>query len=158
MQELPHVSAGVPVKQIVTFDNETHDNFFLLKVKTVDHVDRDGVRITTHHHLFTLKELNVAVQRYNTEYDVGGRDVVSGYTHLCTLYCKRNKSVVTMHFCKFKGDQVPGMEHGYVYALFSPREMKRSEERVRQYFKIRHMSLRRLCKWIIGKLRAVRWL
>ena len=154
MRELPHVFTGVPVKQTVTFDNETHDNFFLLKVKTVDHVGRDGVSVKTHHHLFTLKELNVAVQRCETEYDIGGGDVAVGYLHLCVVYCKRNKYIAPMYFCKFKCDQIPGMGHGNVCALFSPREVKRSEERTKKNFRMKQHAVRRFLRWILGKLKT----
>ena len=133
MMNLPHVSLGVPVKQNIKFEDEVHDNFFLLKMKSVDFADSDGVRYITHFHLFTVKELLSAVERYRSEYEGHDKNALLGYSHPCTFACKRNGTLVTVYFCKFKGDQVPGLDHKNLCALFSAREMRRSKERVEQY-------------------------
>lgn len=156
MKKLPHVSLGVPVKQLLEFEGEQHDNFFLLKMKSVNFADRDGVSYSTHFHLFTLRELINAVDRYHVEYEGRDQSTAIGYSHPCTFACKRNGTLVTVYFCKFKGDQVPGLNHKAVCGLFSAREMRRSKERVEQFFEFDFDvkpkgKLRRILKWIIGR-------
>lgn len=155
MKRLPHVSLGIPVKQVVKFEDETHDNFYLLKLKSVDYVsDKDGVSYTTHYHLFTHRELITAVNRYYNEYNGKGLDVVIGYSFPVTFACKRNNALVTVHMCKFRGDQVQGMRHVAHMALFSAREMRRSKERAERYYDFAHESkwsrLMKGLKWMIG--------
>lgn len=127
---------GVPVKQALnTDDGLDHDNFYLLRMDFVDHESKGKVVHKPFYHLFTTKELVEATMRYYHDMDtVIGRQLgaVIGYAYPIT-YENRNAILTTRFFCRFKGDQVEGLEGRPYCGLFTAREIRRSRDRVSLY-------------------------
>ena len=146
MRKFHHSPAGVPVKQFVDFnDGYEHDNLYLLRLNLVETSD-GKVGYKPQEHLFTTKELIGATERYYCDMDqvlTHKTESLIGYAYPIT-YKNKNGIVTTRFFCRFKGDQVRGLDGRVHCALFSAREVRRSHERVTLYLSLESNWIKRI--------------
>lgn len=130
MASLPRLKLGVPVKQTVEgHDGEVNDNFYVVKLRFFSSEDKSGFK--DYIHLFTIKEITEAIERYYLDadkyVDSQTRSVI-GHAYPLT-YKNLNGVLITKVFCRLNVVHVSEFSNKDSCCLFSPREVIRSRRR-----------------------------
>ena len=151
---------GVPYKRVIktlACDN-IQGHFYLIKLNLTQVTDTGSFMSSDTMHLFTPKELKSARERFLVEavnVECADNSQLLGYAHPHAYVNKYGREVVR-YMCKYLGDCVGYNRCGGICGFFTPREMKRSEERYHVYIAKGLKGLKlRFKSWLKHALRIV---
>ncbi len=134
------IQLGIPSKQTIEVsDGLDCDSFYAVILRspnvsiTGGHTSPEAYKES--YHLFTVKEISEAVERYYSDADIcidAQTKAVVGYAHPIT-YNNRNSVLTTRIFVRMDCSKVEEFTESTVCCLFSPREIRRSRDRYTKF-------------------------
>ena len=153
MSNLPRIQLGIPSKQTIEVsDGLDCDSFYITALRTPDisPANTQGQPYNETYHLFTVKEISEAAERYYSDADIcidAQTKAMVGYSHPIT-YSNRNSILTTRVFVRLDCSKVEEFTDEIVCCLFTPREVRRSKERYDKFVLGRRTIWHRIMKGV----------